>query len=315
VPKIAISYRRSDSAAVAGRIFDYLTTHYGEKSIFMDIDGIPFGVDFRKHVQETLLATDVLIAIIGAKWIGVDAGAAPGGARIQEKTDPVRTEIETALKQHTPIIPVLVDGAKMPQSSDLPTEFGNFAFLNALEMTSGRDFRVHMHRLIDAIDLTLGVDRSSELPHLKSSKTRVFVADAKESTQRTCRLDVLKYFAIPLVLLLVAHHFIVNALGLNNKYLWLVSAVVPLVFGFAFNWLSGRGAGAATAVAFALGAIGVAGMTVSESLNSGDPLMPQTRFEWIDNIQFAGTIALSFVAGNVLARTLHRPRSQKPRRS
>ena len=60
----------------------------------------------------------------------------------------------------------------------------------------------------------------------------------------------------------------------------------------------------ATVFAVALGLIGVAGMTVSASLNSGDPILPQTRFEWRDNIQFAGAIALSFIAGHVLARAL-----------
>ena len=110
---------------------------------------------------------------------------------------------------------------------------------------------------------------------------------------------------VPLVLLLVAHYVVVNALDLNTEYLWLASVAVPFVFGFALFWASDRGAGPATAFAVALGLIGVAGMTISESLNSGDPILPQTRFEWRDNIQFAGAIALSFIAGQVLARALH----------
>jgi hypothetical protein len=43
-------------------------------------------------------------------------------------------------------------------------------------------------------------------------------------------------------------------------------------------------------------------MTISESLYSGDPMLPQTRFEWLDNLQFAGTILLSFIVGHLAAR-------------
>jgi hypothetical protein len=148
MPAILISYRRADSSAIAGRIFDRLAAHYGEASVFMDVDHIPFGIDFRAHLQETLQRTDVLIAVIGRNWLG---NSADGAARMHEKTDPVRVEIETALERKTPIIPVLVDGARMPQSADLPEEFGNFAFLNAAEVATGRDFRIHTERLIRAL--------------------------------------------------------------------------------------------------------------------------------------------------------------------
>lgn len=150
MPNIAISYRRSDSSALAGRIFDRLATHYGKHAVFMDVDAIPIGVDFRAHIDTTLRYTDVLLAVIGAQWLGAREGAA---ARISEATDPVRVEIETALARGAPIIPVLVDGAKMPEAGQLPPEFGAFAYLNAAEVTTGRDFHAQMDRLIAAIDL------------------------------------------------------------------------------------------------------------------------------------------------------------------
>ncbi len=81
------------------------------------------------------------LAVVGANWLGRDAS---GSARLQEKIDPVRVEIETALGRHTPIIPVLVEGAKMPASSDLPPELADFVYLNAAEVATGRDFRTHM---------------------------------------------------------------------------------------------------------------------------------------------------------------------------
>ncbi|WP_375457911.1 hypothetical protein [uncultured Enterovirga sp.] len=54
MPRIAISRRRADSAAISGRLFDRLTQHYGTGSVLMDIDEIPFGIDFREHIAEVL---------------------------------------------------------------------------------------------------------------------------------------------------------------------------------------------------------------------------------------------------------------------
>jgi len=308
MPKITISYRRSDSSAITGRIFDHLTAHYGEASVFMDIDNIPYGIDFRSHIHDTLQHTDVLIAVIGTNWLGVNAA---GVARMAEKTDPVRVEIETALARQLLIIPVLVDGAKMPDSTELSPEFGNFAFLNAAEVTSGRDFRSQMERLIGAIDHALAPGAAAAASPSTAGKAQAAVAETEGSPPKYWLTNALRYFLVPLVLLLVAHHVIVNALDLNTQYLWIASAVVPFAFGFALFWVSGRGAGPATVFAVALGLIGVAGMTISASLNSGDPMMPQTRFEWRDNIQFAGAIALSFIAGHVLARALRAVLSRK----
>src|SRR5437588_3418668 len=115
MPNIIISYRRADSDAIAGRIKDRLASHFGENSIFMDIDSIPFGFDFRDHIQEALAENDILVAIIGPKWNGPMKG---GQSRIMEETDPVRIEIETALKSGKVVIPVLIGGAAMPEPAD-----------------------------------------------------------------------------------------------------------------------------------------------------------------------------------------------------
>jgi len=54
VPKIAISYRRADTEVMTGRIRDRLADRYGEDAVFMDIDNIPFGKDFRVHIFEAV---------------------------------------------------------------------------------------------------------------------------------------------------------------------------------------------------------------------------------------------------------------------
>jgi hypothetical protein len=159
-----------------------------------------------------------------------------------------------------------------------------------------------MERLIGALDRTTpghrtGVQRRPTAAETPSEATAA-------STRPSWLADILGYLAAPLILLLAAHHIIVNAFDLNTAYLWAACTLVPFVFGFALHWLGGRGSGPAVGFAIALGLIGVTAMTISESLNSGDPIMPQTRVEWIDNAQFAGAIALAFFAGHALARAL-----------
>jgi hypothetical protein len=291
MPKILISYRRADSSAIAGRIADRLSNHYGEDSVFMDVDSIPIGIDFRTHIDETLQQADVVLAVIGRNWLGQDAGA----VRMNEKTDAVRVEVETALRNKIRIIPVLVDGAKMPASSELPLEFGDFAFLNAAEVATGRDFRSHMDRLIGAIDGSTGADTRGAASA---------GAEVQKPAQTPWLTDGLRYFVVPFIVLLVAHHLIVNEFDLRTEYLWAACIVVPFLSGVALLWIARRGAGPAFAFALALGIIGVVAMTISESLNSGDPIMPQNRYEWLDNINFAVAIALSFLAGHAVARAL-----------
>lgn len=285
MPRIVISYRRADTGQIVGRISDWLGERYGKASIFVDVDDIPYGVDFRTQISEVLSKTDVLIAAIGDDWLGRREA---GQSRMLQESDPVRVEIETALERKIAIIPVLIDGAKMPSASDLPATFGDFAYLNAPAVSSGRDFRAHMERLIVAIDQIAVGGGAGVATH--------------QSGLSDWRADTLRYFVAPLIVLLVAHYAVVNSLDLNTLYLRVACGVVPLAFGFALFWIAHRGATAAAAFGLALGLVGVAGMTVSESLYSGDPMLPQTRFEWLDNLQFAGTIVLSFIVGHLAAR-------------
>ena len=153
MPKIAISYRRADSEAMTGRIFDRLIAHYGKGAIFRDIDDIPPGIDFRLHINQTLLKTQILLVIVGPQWFGV---ASDGGAdRIREESDPVRVEVETALRRRVPLIPVLIGATKMPSAEQLPPGLKDFAFRNAVKIDIGRDFDHHMDRLIRSIDAVL----------------------------------------------------------------------------------------------------------------------------------------------------------------
>jgi hypothetical protein len=286
---------------MSGRIYDRLTAHYGEHSVFMDVDNIPFGTDFRSHIRETLQRSDILIAVIGTKWLGANAD---GTSRMQEKTDPVRVEIETALERKIPILPVLVDGAKMPESTELPTEFGSFAYLNAAEVATGRDFRSHIERLIGAIDQVATGNPAAATPQLISR--RVQARTSHPDGEQTWLNNTVCYFAAPLIILLIAHHLVVNAYDFDVLYLQAACVAVPFSFGAALFWLGSQNTAAATAFAAALGIVADAAMTVSQSLYSGDSIMPQTRGEWWDNIDYAALVAISYIIGHLAARVLRK---------
>jgi TIR domain len=149
MPTIMLSYRRDDSKWIAGRIFDRLEDHYGKGNVFMDIDAIPVGLDFREHLQQSLQRCDILLAIVGPKWLGTDEH---GHHAIADETDWVRIEVETALAKKIPVIPVLIDRLRMPKATDLPEGLRDFAFRQAAEVDSGVDFRTHLDRLIRSMD-------------------------------------------------------------------------------------------------------------------------------------------------------------------
>jgi hypothetical protein len=158
--KIIVSYRRSDSQAVAGRIVDRLIEHFGADAVFMDVDNIPFGVDFRDHIKSVFQSAAVLIAIVGPDWLGGDAAH----RRIDDEDDPVRVEIEAALRQKLLVIPVLVNNATMPMANMLPESLRGFSFLNAAPVDSGRDFRAHVSRLIASIETVLPKRPETPIP-------------------------------------------------------------------------------------------------------------------------------------------------------
>ena len=88
--------------------------------VFFDIDNLPLGVDFADVIEENVGSCNVLIAVIGRRWISSHEG---GKRRLDNPDDFVRIEIATALKRNIRVIPVLVDGATMPPARELPNDF------------------------------------------------------------------------------------------------------------------------------------------------------------------------------------------------
>jgi TIR domain len=310
MPKILISYRRSDSRDITGRVFDRLSSRYGKESIFIDVADIPFGTDFRKHILTVLNQTQVLIAVIGPNWRGPGTD---GGARIDDEVDPVRIEVETALRKNIPIIAVLVAGTKMPGSKELPPSLRDFSYINAAEVDGGRDFHFHMDRLMASIDEMFPEEAAVSTRRIELPRTDQMQAELVPQKQ-TPWSSVVAYVLLPVVVLLVAHHVIVNSLNLSTMYLRLASFLIPFAFGLLFSWQARRSPQEGFVVAVLISLIAVTAMVVSGSLNTGDPIVPSTRFEWWEITEYLVSIALSFLIGTALGRFLRLLRRQQTRK-
>ena len=115
--KVFISYRRDDSAGYAGRVRDRLERELGPNLLFMDVDAIPLGTYFSKVLREEVAKCGVLLAVIGPNWL--DARDEHGNRRLDDPNDFVRIEIAAALQRDIPVIPILLDNAKIPKASQL----------------------------------------------------------------------------------------------------------------------------------------------------------------------------------------------------
>jgi hypothetical protein len=156
MPTIVISYRREDTRWIVGRIFDRLVEHYGHNNIFMDIDAVPLGSDYRDQIRSTLQRSDILLAVIGPQWLAVQKET--GQPRLSDESDWVRIEIEAALGKKIPVIPVLIDRARLPKPTELPEALREFAYRQAADVDTGVDFQSHMDRLIRSMDQLLERD-------------------------------------------------------------------------------------------------------------------------------------------------------------
>lgn len=149
VHTVFVSYRRSDSADVTGRIYDRLAQRFGGERVFKDVDSIPLGVDFRKYVGDLVGRCDALIAVIGRQWLQGDSA---GARRVDDPRDLVRVEIGSALTREIPVIPVLVAGAAIPNADELPEELRDLAYRNGVPIRPDPDFHKDVDRLIAGLE-------------------------------------------------------------------------------------------------------------------------------------------------------------------
>jgi hypothetical protein len=156
-----MSYRRQETEWPAGWLFDRLAEHFHGAEVFKDIDSIEFGDDFVEVITTAVQSCDVLLALIGDRWLTMTDDE--GRRRIDNPDDYVRIEIEAALDRNVRVVPILIYGARMPRAQDVPPSLAGLVRRQALELSVSR-FDDDVSRLLRVLDKTLAEARTRPAP-------------------------------------------------------------------------------------------------------------------------------------------------------
>ena len=145
-----ISYRREDAAGYAGRLRESLERKLGAARVFRDVDTLRPGQDFVQAIEARLADCAVMLAVIGREWAG--ARDLTGNRRLDEPFDFVRLEIAAALaRPNVLVVPVLVEGATMPASSELPENLKPLARRHAVSVRD-ETWDADIDRLVNVVE-------------------------------------------------------------------------------------------------------------------------------------------------------------------
>jgi hypothetical protein len=103
-----------------------------------------------------------MLAVIGPNWS--DARDEEGKRRLDDPNDFVRVEIAAALQRKIPVIPILLDGAKIPKANELPNDLKDLTSRNGLDVRHA-SFHEDMDRLIRALKGQVDQAGAPEVAH------------------------------------------------------------------------------------------------------------------------------------------------------
>ena len=146
--KIFISYRRGGVKARTYRMADALKLRFGPENVFLDIESIAAGERFADVIRQSIQSSTVVLIMIGPNWVNMKRG---GHRRLDDPEDNLRVEVETALRSGARVIPVLVNGAVMPEKHELPEGLAELSALNAASLADSH-WQYDLDKLMTQID-------------------------------------------------------------------------------------------------------------------------------------------------------------------
>jgi hypothetical protein len=285
MPIIVISYRRKDSNEITRSIYHRLVERYGEKSVYIDINSIQPSANYRVHIRRTLERALVVLAVIGNEWSGPRES---GAARLFDSDDPVRVEVETTLSSRRAVMPVLVNGARMPTEADVPDSLKPLPYLHAVEVRSGDDFSSDFRRLCRAID---------------------------RLTAAFWSLYVFAYLLLPFALLLFSYYLILIKFDLDPLYLRVAVAVIAAMLGIGLCFQAGFRTFPAFITGAAVGLASVFGMLLINTALSNQQaafdfreILPSVTRDWQEVIEYFVIVAVVTLVANATAWALRERR-------
>jgi hypothetical protein len=173
------------------------------------------GEDFVKAIESAVAKCDVLIAVIGNNWL--NSKDDHGDRRLDNPEDFVRMEIGAALKREIRVIPVLVDGALMPQSTALPEDLKPLVRHNALLITD-TSFDGDCQRLAAAIRQVLEEAAAKEQARGSDRKAFPSTPEASRDREGPTRIIRLWHLVVPL---------------------WMLQTIIALMLIVVLIWFAG----------------------------------------------------------------------------
>jgi serine/threonine-protein kinase len=158
--KIFISYRRAEDnkSYIVGTIHEKLEKAFGKEDVFRDTYDISGGADWRAVLEREINTCKVMLVIIGPDWASL--AYANGQKRLFDPEDVTRWEVETGLRRsmhdNTTVIPVLVTGAAIPRSEELPEILRPLLDKNVIRLRNFPDFDNDMEKLVRDIRSSRG---------------------------------------------------------------------------------------------------------------------------------------------------------------
>ena len=148
--RIFVSYRRNDAAAHAGWLATELRSQRAG-DVFLDVDTISLGENFVRRIEREIERCDVVMVLIGRDWLETsDGGDEP---RLFDELDWVHLEVKAALERDIPVIPVLVEGARMPSPAQLPVTLRELAYRAGIALREA-SWSIDVAQLISALPST-----------------------------------------------------------------------------------------------------------------------------------------------------------------
>jgi hypothetical protein len=144
--KIFISYRRDDTLPTCDRVYERLTAQFGKEGVFRDLNSIALGADYKAYIQSAIDQSAVELILIGPQWLNIQG--TDGRRRLDDPDDNVRFEIEAAMHRPMKVIPLFVDGSKIPSVESLPPNLKQLNVQNGIPIRNGKDFDHDMGELI-----------------------------------------------------------------------------------------------------------------------------------------------------------------------
>lgn len=146
-----VSYRRGQSELAANMLKSGLTRKFGERAVFMDVGGIDSGDRWPRRLEEALSRCKAMLVVIGPSWL--EATSSDGSRRLDSPGDWVRREVETGLaNEDTAVVPVLHDGAEMPDPERLPDSLKPLTDCQAVRLTGDNAVASQMDKWIEELD-------------------------------------------------------------------------------------------------------------------------------------------------------------------